>query len=172
MARFENEEFVEVTDKDLKKATDTTNTENTVGDETPTEKLDETPKEVEKAEAGVVIQTIERGEPVIMADPKDELRNASVNVSTEANEKKGLSIAGLVLGIINVFGWLFSPVGVVTGIVGIVLSAIAIKKENKKGMSITGLVLSIIGLVVSLIFLLIACVAAMAMISEGAYYGV
>ena len=166
MARFENEEFVEVTDKDLTKATDTTTTKNTVGDETPTEKLDETP--TEKVEAEVVEENATHSQN----ESATYYRNDPVNAPTEANEKKGMSIAGLVLGIINMFGWLFSPVGVITGIVGIVLSAIAIKKENKKGMSITGLVLSIIGLIVSLIFLLIACVAAIAMVNEGAYYGV
>lgn len=159
MARFENEEFVEITDKDLTKATNTTNTENTVGDEAPTEKV----------EAEVVEENITR--------PQNEsttyYRNASVNAPTDANEKKGMSIAGLVLGIVNVFGWLILIVGVVTGslstiaslkeipkeiipligvvtgTIGISLSAIAISKENKKGMSSTGLALSIVGVVIS-----------------------
>jgi hypothetical protein len=82
-----------------------------------------------------------------------------------------MGIAGLVLGIlsaiggwipgINYFAWLF-------GIIGIVLSAIGMSKAKKanepSGICVAGLVLSIIGLVISLAGLLctVACVGAAA----------
>ena len=70
-----------------------------------------------------------------------------------------MGIAGLVLGIISVViggfipsvGWL----GLIVGIVGIILAAIACKKE-KKGINTAGLVLSIIGTALCLVFW-IAC---------------
>jgi len=56
-----------------------------------------------------------------------------------------MAIAGLVMGILSViFGWV--PVlGWILVILGIIFSAIGIKQ--RKGMGITGLVLSIIGLI-------------------------
>ncbi len=76
-----------------------------------------------------------------------------------------MAVAGLVLGIISiVFAFIpaypiTSVIAIICGIVGIILCAIALKKDaEKKGMKITGLVLSIVGLVVSIITL-IACVA-------------
>lgn len=70
-----------------------------------------------------------------------------------------MGIAGLVLGIISVvigvaipsIGWL----GLIAGIVGIILSALAIKQQPA-GIHTAGLVLSIIGVGLSLV-LWIAC---------------
>ena len=80
-----------------------------------------------------------------------------------------MGIVSLVLGIlatvfgifclvpgISYYGW----IGIVRGVVGIVLAAIANKKE-KKGVNTAGLVLSIIGTVLCAI-LFIACVACIA----------
>jgi len=75
-----------------------------------------------------------------------------------------MAVAGLVLGILSLVGgsipganafpmWLF-------GIVGIVISTIARKRESS-GMATAGLVLSIIGTVLSLITF-IACAACLA----------
>jgi len=72
-----------------------------------------------------------------------------------------MAVAGLVLGILSLVGgsipganafpcWLF-------GIVGIILSSIA-RKKQPSGMATAGLVLSIIGTILSLITF-IACVA-------------
>ena len=74
-----------------------------------------------------------------------------------------MAVAGLVLGILSLVGgsipganafpmWLF-------GILGIILSAIARKKE-KSGIATAGLVLSIIGTVLSFIFFLACAVCA------------
>ena len=57
---------------------------------------------------------------------------------------------------ISYYGW----IGIVLGVVGIVLAAVANKKE-KKGINTAGLVLSIIGTVLCAI-LFIACVACIA----------
>jgi len=66
--------------------------------------------------------------------------------------KKGMSIAGFVLGILSLLVPFF---GVILGIVGIVLSAIAIKhKQGIKGLAVAGLVLSIISLGLTVLLLL------------------
>lgn len=74
------------------------------------------------------------------------------------NNGKGLSIAGLVLGIIaTVLAWfyLINIAGVVCGIIGIVLAVkgkkAAAEADEATGIGTAGLVLSIIGLVLSII---------------------
>lgn len=62
----------------------------------------------------------------------------------------GLAVAGLVLGIVSVvFAFLFSWVGLIAGVVGIILSVKGRKSEEKRGMATAGLVLSIIGTALS-----------------------
>lgn len=79
-----------------------------------------------------------------------------------------MGIASLVLGIVSlVFGCFITGmqlIGVITGVVGIILGALARKREERRGIATAGLVCSIIGLVLSAIFY-IACVAC---ISAGA----
>ena len=71
-------------------------------------------------------------------------------------EKNPMAIAGLVLGIVSVvFSFLYVWIGLITGIVGIVLSVKGRKIVAKKGMATAGLVLSIIG--VALSGILVAC---------------
>lgn len=71
-------------------------------------------------------------------------------------QKNPMAIAGLVLGIVSVvFAFLYVWIGLVTGIVGIVLSVKGRKIPSKKGMATAGLVLSIIG--TSLSGILVAC---------------
>jgi hypothetical protein len=74
-----------------------------------------------------------------------------------------MAVAGLVLGILSIIGgsipvanafpmWLF-------GIIGIIISSIA-RKKQRSGMATAGLVLSIIGTVYSFIFFLACAVCA------------
>lgn len=79
-----------------------------------------------------------------------------------------MAVAGLVFGILSLVGAIFSWIPILSyfalplSIVGVVLSAIAMKKQpEKKGMAIAGLVMSIIALVLSSI-LLIACTVCVA----------
>ena len=66
------------------------------------------------------------------------------------NENKK-SYAGLILGIISLVAWLLPIAGYPVSIVGIVLSTKAIKKPDNKTIAIVGMVLSIIGLILTLI---------------------
>ena len=84
------------------------------------------------------------------------------------NKSNGLSIGGLVLGIISlvmaVFGALFLGIfgyiaAILTGIVGIILSVLG-KKKNPSGAATAGLVLSLIGLILGAIFFISCAICA------------
>ena len=68
---------------------------------------------------------------------------------------KGLAIAALVLGILAFLsGWML--IGGIFGLVGLILGIVALVKANKgqadgKGMAITGIVLSILGLLAAIV---------------------
>jgi len=77
-------------------------------------------------------------------------------------EEKGLSIAGFVLGILSL---LVPFLGTILGIIGIVLSAIALKnKQGIKGLAIAGLILSIISVGLWVLILLFAGIAVLAVL--------
>ncbi len=67
-----------------------------------------------------------------------------------ANDKSGLAIASLVLGIINLCSWLLPICGGPLAITGLVLGFLGIK-SSKRGLAIAGLVLSGLGLLATII---------------------
>lgn len=70
-----------------------------------------------------------------------------------------MAVASLILGICSiVFDFFFQFLGVLLGIVGIILGALARKQNPANGMATGGLVCSIIGVILGAITL-IACVA-------------
>jgi len=91
---------------------------------------------------------------------------SAANTSAPSGSTKGLTIAGLVLGLVAII-CIFIPgvsfLGWICGVVGIILSAIAIaqskKAGEKNGMAVAGLVLSIISIALGFIVLMVACVA-------------
>lgn len=81
------------------------------------------------------------------------------------NKSNGLAVGGLILGIFTIvmgcLGWSFGAgpmIGVLTGIIGIVLSVMG-KKKQPSGVATGGLVTSIIGLVFCALMsiILVAC---------------
>jgi hypothetical protein len=67
-----------------------------------------------------------------------------------SGDKKGLAIAGFVLGILNLCAWFLPICGGPLSVVGIVLSALGIK-SSQKTLAIIGLVLSGLGLIATII---------------------
>ena len=65
-------------------------------------------------------------------------------------EKKGQSIASLVLGIVGLIAWCLPLAGFPVSIVGLVLGILGMKKGGK-GMAIAGIVLCIISLVATIV---------------------
>ena len=69
-------------------------------------------------------------------------------------QKRGLGIAGMVLGLTTLtFCWVIY-IALVTGIIGIILSAIS-RKQGRNGFAKAGLITSIIGLALAIILLFI-----------------
>ena len=92
-----------------------------------------------------------------------------VNGAPRSNPGKGMGIAALVMGIVSCcFFWIpyFNIICLMMCIAGVILSAIGIKKSKSAGasvgVSVAGLVLSSIGLVLSLI----SCVVVLGLLAE------
>lgn len=67
----------------------------------------------------------------------------------------GMAIAALIVGILAALTGLVPVVGLVVAVVGVVLGIIAVRGRRGRGMSITGLVLSGIGLLTSIVVALV-----------------
>lgn len=91
----------------------------------------------------------EKNEEVKTETPKEEPKVEVVKEETE-KDKKGFSIAALVLGIIAIVLCCIWYISVPCGILAIIFGIIGIK-SSKKGMSIAGLITGAIGLVISII---------------------
>ena len=76
--------------------------------------------------------------------------------NVEPNKSNGLAIAGFVVSLVSIFFNFYCITGIVTGIVGIILSIIGLKKSSElggkgKGMAIAGIVLGVVGIVIGII---------------------
>ena len=91
----------------------------------------------------------EKNEEVKTKAPKEEPKVEVVKEEPE-KDKKGFSIAALVLGIIAIVLCCIWYISVPCGILAIIFGIIGIK-SSKKGMSIAGLITGAIGLVISII---------------------
>lgn len=67
-----------------------------------------------------------------------------------AKDQSGLAVASLVVGLVSMTAWLLPICGLPLSITGLVLGILA-RDSTKKGMAITGVVLSIVALVLSII---------------------
>ena len=82
--------------------------------------------------------------------------NMQNNNGMPQQEKKGLAIASMVLGITSIVpGWCIPYLPFILGLIGVILGGVSLsKKQGGKGMAIAGLVTSIISLVIYLIILI------------------
>lgn len=71
-------------------------------------------------------------------------------VTAPSGGKKGLAIAALVLGILNLCSWFIPLCGGPLAIVGIVLGILGIK-SSQKTLAIVGIVLSALGLIATIV---------------------
>ncbi|MDO4804626.1 MAG: DUF4190 domain-containing protein [Lachnospiraceae bacterium] len=77
---------------------------------------------------------------------RDAYENSQYGYTNQPKSKgNGLAIAGLVLGILSILFFWTMPVAMILAIVGIVLSAIGLSKNQSRGLGIAGMVTSIIG---------------------------
>ena len=101
--------------------------------------------EVEKVEETKQEETTETKAETTSEEPKVEVINEE-----PAKDKKGFSIAALVLGIIAIVCCCVWYISIPCGILAIIFGIVGIK-STKKGMSIAGLITGAIGLVISII---------------------
>ena len=88
-------------------------------------------------------------------DKENEVNNveSEVNQATNtapANDKKGFSIAALVLGIIALVLCCIWYVSIPCGIIALILGIIGLK-SSKRGMSIAGIITGVIGMILSIV---------------------
>lgn len=67
-----------------------------------------------------------------------------------SKNRDSYALVGMILGLCSIIAWIIPLIGYPCTIIGIIFSACAMG-SNKKGMAITGLILSIIFLIVTLI---------------------
>lgn len=80
---------------------------------------------------------------------------------------KGFAIAGMVCGIVSVvLVCCFFPVAILCAIAGIVLSIIALKKRQSKGMAIAGIITSAVAILISIIIVIITVVFSASIFTE------
>lgn len=65
-------------------------------------------------------------------------------------QRRGLGVAALILGIAAIITLLLCGLGAVVAIVGIVIGIIAVVRDNGRGLAVTGLALSTLTLVVAI----------------------
>jgi len=81
-----------------------------------------------------------------------------VSAPAPSGDKKGLAIASLILGILSLCGSVLWYYGGPISIVGIVLGFLGMKSSGK-GMAIAGIILSAIGLLLLIVFVIISLVS-------------
>lgn len=84
--------------------------------------------------------------------------DASSEETAEGGSGKGLSIAGLILGIASILCCLCPCFNFILALVGLILSIVA-KKKGSEGPSTGGLITSILGIVLSILVLIIGVIA-------------
>ena len=73
--------------------------------------------------------------------------------ATPTNDKKGFSIAALVLGIIAIVLCCIWYVSIPCGIIALILGIIGLK-SSKRGMSIAGIITGVIGMILSIVLVI------------------
>ena len=85
----------------------------------------------------------------------DQMNSPMQQPSSGTGNERIMSIASLVIGVINLCAWFLPICGFPLGIVGIVLGYLGMKDPSQKNLAIAGMVLSGIGI-------LLACINAIA----------
>ena len=91
-------------------------------------------------------------------DKENEVNNVESEVTqatntAPANDKKGFSIAALVLGIIALVLCCIWYVSIPCGIIALILGIIGLK-SSKRGMSIAGIITGVIGMILSIVLVI------------------
>ena len=103
-------------------------------------------------------QTIEKTETNVVKEEQpvqkqDTANNNNATANQQPKDKKGFSIAALVLGIVAIVLCCVWYISIPCGILAIVFGTIGLR-SSKRGMSISGIVTGIIGMIISIFIIL------------------
>ena len=99
-------------------------------------------------------QTIEKTETNVVKEEQpvqkqENVNNNNTTANQQQKDKKGFSIAALVLGIVAIVLCCVWYISIPCGILAIVFGTIGLR-SSKRGMSISGIVTGIIGIIISI----------------------
>ena len=103
-----------------------------------------------KIDTNTAPQIIKEEQPV---QKQENVNNSNTTANQPQKDKKGFSIAALVLGIVAIVLSFLWYISIPCGILAIVFGTIGIK-SSKRGMSISGIVTGIIGMIISIFIIL------------------
>lgn len=103
-----------------------------------------------KIDTNTAPQIIKEEQPV---QKQENVNNSNTTANQPQKDKKGFSIAALVLGIVAIVLSCVWYISIPCGILAIVFGTIGIK-SSKRGMSISGIVTGIIGMIISIFIIL------------------
>lgn len=111
---------------------------------------------IDEAKKEPVAPQVVKEEKIIQKQETVTDNTTNSNVNQQPKDKKGFSIAALVLGIVAIVLCCVWYISIPCGILAIVFGAIGLK-SSKRGMSISGIVTGIIGMIISIfiIFMLV-----------------
>lgn len=88
-------------------------------------------------------------------------------IAETQSDSKALAIAGMVCGIVSVvLVCCLTPVAILCAIAGIVLSIIALRKKQSKGMAIAGIITSAVGILLSIIMIIMTVAVSFSVVDK------
>ena len=88
----------------------------------------------------------------------------------QPDDKKGLAITSLVLGIVSVLLCCTLWIGGICGIAGLITGIMGMKSTTGKGMAIGGVICSVVGILAALVILILGIIGLSVMDGYGYYY--
>lgn len=139
-----------------------TNNENTANTNTTTNMQSNEPNNGEEIKKEASAQEIVKKETVNVVQNNQPINNSKQNTNNMENDKKGFSIASLVLGIVAIVLSCIWYISIPCAILAIVFGILGIK-SSKKGMSIAGITTGAIGMFICIAILIVLMIFGFAM---------
>ena len=139
-----------------------TNNENTANTNTTTNMQSNEPNNGEEIKKEASAQEIVKKETVNVVQNTQPINNSKQNTNNMENDKKGFSIAALVLGIVAIVLSCIWYISIPCAILAIVFGILGIK-SSKKGMSIAGITTGAIGMFICIAILIVLMIFGFAM---------
>ena len=139
-----------------------TNNENTANTNTTTNMQSNEPNNGEEIKKEASAQEIVKKETVNVVQNNQPINNSKQNTNNMENDKKGFSIAALVLGIVAIVLSCIWYISIPCAILAIVFGILGIK-SSKKGMSIAGITTGAMGMFICIAILIVLMIFGFAM---------